>query len=184
VIIDGLKVVSIREARLFVSKALVPVDNETEEEARNRFVENTLEPGNWENVFAYEVSIGLNTIGSAILSGAIPLTFVLASCGLLVVDDWLLCRGLVEKIRRARPAPLENLPDKTSIHRIHGEWLACAAAAWLVKSCSGVVLERFSEVVGGKEAMLKRERQLRRTLDVVTPETERQIELALRQRVT
>lgn len=179
-VIERNKVINLKEARVYVKKALAPKNNESVEQAREKLLSRTLILPSWENTFAYEVSLGLEIVGASVLAGAIPLSFVLGSNALQIVDDWLLCERLVNEKIRQQPEAVHlidvSLQGEIRMQRIHGEWLAYASALWLSRSWSGGILDQFIDKAGGKKMLEKSEKRLRQhSLGLMTDDTERAI---------
>ena len=155
---------TLKEARALTKEEIKPKDNETPEQARERFLNATLGSG-WENKFAYELSLGVERAGAMVLAGAIPLQLVLALNGGQIVDDWMYCSRFIEKrLRNSQDAPTSRGHDAKNIyyHRRHGEWLAYAAAIWLFQKWEGGHLSDLKATFGNVETMHKHEQELRR----------------------
>jgi hypothetical protein len=169
-----IEVLTLKEARNILPHKIRPPNDQTFKEAREGFLTRTLDPSSWENKFAYEVSLGLQQVGIAVLSGAIPLSFVLASNADQIVEDWLYCYRLVKEVIRGRPgAPMPQstkLRGVVHFHRMHAEWLAYASAIWLSNHWSGGHLQSLLDELGDIETLQKRERQLRTFASSLIPE--------------
>lgn len=164
---------TLKDARALAKEEITPRDNETPEQAKERFLNATLD-SNWENKFVYELSLALEQVGAMILVGAIPLELVLAINGDQIVDDWMYCSRFIEKrLRNPQVAPTSRVHDAKNIyyHRRHGEWLAYAAAIWLFQKWEGGHLIDLEATFGNVETMRKRELELRQVDSELIPET-------------
>lgn len=170
--VDTQELHTLKEARALAKEEIKPRDNETPEQARERFLNATLGSG-WENKFAYELSLALERVGAMVLAGAIPLELVLAINGDQIVDDWMYCSRFIEKrLRNPQVAPTSRVHDTKNLyyHRRHGEWLAYAAAIWLFQKWEGGHLRDLEATFENVETMRKRERELRRIDSELIPE--------------
>jgi len=157
--------VTLREARLFVVKDLIPKSNETTLDARKRFVAKTFKIGTWQNQFAYEVSLGLEWVGAMILAGAIPLSLVLSQDSLLIIKDWTYCKDFVEKLVRAAvpTVPKKNkFPTFIRYQRRHAEWLVYAAGIYLSNNWKNPQFDDLFSIIGPLELIKIKEQFLRK----------------------
>jgi hypothetical protein len=124
--------------------------------------------GTLENEFAYQISIALQNVGMMVLSGAIPIKLVLPNIGKMIVEDWIRCYPLVEKIRKKEiEMKNKNSSDfSISFSRRHAEWLAFSSAIYLSRYWKGKdlddLLKKFMSLYKiDLEKMKKTEKQLR-----------------------
>ncbi|WP_048148329.1 hypothetical protein [Methanolacinia paynteri] len=177
--IDDTVVSNLKEARSFAKKKIVPNGTEINEEALNQFISATLR-SEWENKFAYELSLSIQRVGVMVLAGAISLEFVLAVNGRQIVNDWLICSELVKKKIRV-PTITKNGDGDVDFQRRHGEWLAYASAIWLINNWEGKEIDLIRKRLGGLEVIKKREEDLRNAeKDMIHRTTKRSIKRLLK----
>ncbi len=132
--------------------------------------------GTLENEFAYQISIALQNVGMMVLSGAIPIKLVLPNIGKMIVEDWIRCYQLVERIRK-KEIEMKNIGSSDlsiSFGRRHAEWLAFSAAIYLGNYWKGKdlddMLKKFMNLYKiDLEGVKKREKQLRESeLEIIT----------------
>ena len=115
-----------------------PGSGESPQAARQRVLEATIEQGTLENKVADEIALALERVGAMVMAGGIPLCYVLAQIAPRIVQDWGLCSKLVEEVIRQEKQPIYR-PSRSSgnkiwFPRLHGQWLAYAAAIWLERN--------------------------------------------------
>lgn len=164
---------NLKQARRCVQKQIESTEDKSPEESYNDFLDSTLIDKTWENEYAYEVSIGLESVGIAGLGGALPLNLVFELCALLVVEDWGYCYRFVEEKLRRGPDALRPKSDADEgvigLHRRHGEWLAYASAIYLEKHWEGEHLDQLVSRLGGVGLIQKKERIIREFHSDMTP---------------
>jgi hypothetical protein len=173
-VVEGNHISSLKEARLYLPSLIFNEDDEISKEKLSVFYSKSKLVGeSWENILAYELSLGLESVGSAIIAGAIPISFVLTSNAHQIISDWLYCEPLVNDVIRINPkTPTSKRTDLdafVSQHRMHGEWLSYASYIWLKRDWKGGVISVFEAKYGGNKKILRRERIIRRQSKSVIP---------------
>lgn len=183
------EVSNLKDARVFVREELRRKEGETDEAARERFLNSTSAKGSWHNQYAHELSLELQRLGAMVLAGAIPVNLVLAFHGYSIIEDWGYCSKLVkDHIQRTTKSPTREVDidgEKVTIpfHRRHAEWLACAAAIYMSRYFKGGNLDELLRDFGDNmENIRKCERALRKSeteLKVIPRGTQKEIERLL-----
>lgn len=102
-----------------------------------------LRPQSNENVFAYSLSLGLNRLGGLTMVGCVHKEMVLALWGPQLVEDWIYCSALVNRLLRDTEfwKLHSRNKDRVAFGRRHAEWLAIESALWLEGRWEGDVLK-------------------------------------------
>jgi len=66
-----------------------------ESEAIKKFQEASLDKINWQNSFAYELSLALDCIGIMVLAGALPLKLILSDAAKNIIKSWCYSSKLI-----------------------------------------------------------------------------------------
>ena len=166
------KLHTLKDARLLLHQGLLSQETNRIDQVLGEFHRNTLEIGTWQNRFAYELSLGLQSVGAMVLAGAIPLGWVLAVNGTQIIEDWIYCSRLVqERIRASNRINAKNLtgPNHVGYHRRHGEWLAYAAAIYVSQNWEGDYIDHLLRQMGDLKFIREREREIRQLESGIIP---------------
>ena len=140
--------------------------------------------------FSFEVSRALQNVGLLTLFGAIPIELVLPDNAIVIVEDWTLCKKVVNDILRTgeqneQEAKLVSKKKVTDlpIHfsRRHAEWLFCASAVYLSNCWEGKRVESVLKPIGEIQEIKKREQELRESEPHISKRTSAEIKKFLYQ---
>lgn len=114
-------------------------NEETQEDLRLKYNKDAKDPSTWEGAYAYKASLVLNQLGLNILTGAVPARVVFPIISDTIIRDWENCQPVISKIRKNTPWVYANQRKKTSIVRIHAQWLAFASVVYILEHWEKVV---------------------------------------------
>ena len=90
----------------------------------------------WENRCAFLTAEGLQQVGLAAMTGAIPLDATLANVADVIFDDWLIAAPWIRSYQKREAAWKMDLGGSDGVvpyHRRHAEWIFLVALAWFRK---------------------------------------------------
>ncbi|HEX3048465.1 MAG TPA: hypothetical protein VHY08_27195 [Bacillota bacterium] len=174
--INNIEYHTLRDVRAIVEKE-IKIPGKDHKQGKQNFINKTLELGTWQNKFAYELSLGLQIVGSMVLMGALPINYILSGNGLQFIEDWGYCRKLItDKIRSEKGIEVLIKNQEIPVHRRHGEWLVCASAIYFTNRYKGKRLEELMSYIGDIVMIKKREREIRRfDADIIPAATKKAI---------
>lgn len=114
------------------------------------FVDKSTRLGTWENTVAYALSLSLQRLGTLTLSGAVAVDVVSPMYAVAILQDWMVCEALVEKIRSA-DAIVDSRSKKVPFQRRHAEWIALAAALYLSENWTGGSINKLLTMINVDE---------------------------------
>jgi len=138
---------TIKEGRLEALKTARTTEGILGETQLRGFLDSSEEEGSWQRAVVAALSVAQNRVGTAVLSGILPIRFVLGLYAIDIIEDWILCSNYVKKLRGAMQVEQGEGDKIVSPSRRHAEWLSTAAAIHVMDTWGGQGLEhRVSEM--------------------------------------
>ena len=127
------------------------------------FADNSIKFGTWEYVFVEELMHGLQDLGIAVASGALPLPLVLADAGHVILEDYSYAITYL-KLWREQSCESLHASENSELFwsRRHGEWIVHVAVIFIARNWACPATVTLIQRLGlDLDKCLRRERAIR-----------------------